>query len=256
MQAWGQSPSLLLSSHQLDRGVFIPSASSPSLPLPLERLGSSHHLETKSSGWPFPIQQCVQKERLFQCSVKKKRRDEDGMLHAPASRVGEEWELVETCFGPRRLGLIVCSTSLSSITITSTTRTHSTLGATGPWVETMCERGHQCSASGLLTVRLRVWWRAVESSGGQTIEGCTGDCYVSRKAGRLAAVMLKPAIALLLGQQRRQASSCHNRRLCEIFSLCCCGEPLCSRESSQAFASSQPPLLVLAVQPRLHFVCP
>lgn len=76
---------LLLSSQQLARGVFIPSASSPSLPLPLEQLGSSHHLETKSSGWPFPIPQCVQNGRLFQCSVKKKkRRDEDGMLQAPA----------------------------------------------------------------------------------------------------------------------------------------------------------------------------
>lgn len=101
----GGSP-LLLSDQQLARGVFIPSASSPSLPLPLEQLGSSHPLETKSSGWPFPIPQCVQKGRLFQCSVKK-RRDEDGMLHAPVSRVGEERELVETCFGTRRLGLIL-----------------------------------------------------------------------------------------------------------------------------------------------------
>lgn len=75
--------SLLLSGLQLVREVFIPSASSPSLPLPLEQLGSSHHLETKSSGWPFPIPQCVQKGWLFQCSVEK-RRDEDGMLQAPA----------------------------------------------------------------------------------------------------------------------------------------------------------------------------
>lgn len=59
----GRFPSLLLSGQQLAREVFIPSASSPSLPLPLEQLGSSHHLETKSSGWPFPIPQCVQKGR-------------------------------------------------------------------------------------------------------------------------------------------------------------------------------------------------
>lgn len=79
----GQLPSILLSGQQLDRGVFIPSASSPSLPLLLEQLGSLHRLETKFSGWPFPIPQCVQKGRLFQCSVEK-RRDEDGMLQAPA----------------------------------------------------------------------------------------------------------------------------------------------------------------------------
>lgn len=71
------------SAQQLARGVFIPSAASPSVPLPLEQLGSPYHLETKSSGWPFPIPQCVQKGWLFQCSVER-RRDEDGMLQAPA----------------------------------------------------------------------------------------------------------------------------------------------------------------------------
>ena len=157
--------SLLLSSQQLAREVFIPSASCPSLPLPLERLGSSHHLETKSSGWPFPIPQCVQEGRLFQCSVEREQRrsDEDGMLQAPASRVGDERELVETCFGTRRLGLIVCLISLSSIAITSTTQTHSTLGATGPWIKTMCWRGHQCKwavdgeAQSLVESRQRLW---------------------------------------------------------------------------------------------------
>lgn len=68
----GSSPFSLAVSQQLARGVFIPSASSPSLPLLLEQLGSSHHLETKSSDWPFPIPQCVQKGWLFQCSVEKK----------------------------------------------------------------------------------------------------------------------------------------------------------------------------------------
>lgn len=56
---------LLLSSQQLDRAVFIPTASSPSLPLPLERLGSSHHLETKSSAWPIPIRNASRKDGCF-----------------------------------------------------------------------------------------------------------------------------------------------------------------------------------------------
>lgn len=79
----GRFPSLLLSGQQLAREVFIPSASSPSLPLPLEQLGSSHHLERNLRAGRFPSRNASRKDGLFQCSVEK-RRDEDGMLQAPA----------------------------------------------------------------------------------------------------------------------------------------------------------------------------
>ena len=67
-------------------------------------------------------------------------------------------------------------------------------------------------------------------------------CYVSRKAGRLAAVGLKPVIALLLGQQRRQALSCHHRRLQEEFSMLLRGTSLFQgvKTSLRIFTAASP----------------
>lgn len=80
----------------------------------------------------FPSHNASRKGRCFNAQSKKGVTKTGCCRHRP-SRVGEERELVETCFGTRRLGLIVCWIFfLSSIANTSTTRTQSTLGATRP----------------------------------------------------------------------------------------------------------------------------
>lgn len=70
----------------------------------------------------FPSRNASRKDGCFNAQSTEGVTKTGCCRHRP-SRVGEERELVETCFGTRRLGLSVCWTLSDSIAITSTTRT-------------------------------------------------------------------------------------------------------------------------------------
>lgn len=92
----------------------------------------------------FPSHNASRKGGCFNAQSKKGVTKTGCCRHRP-SRVGEERELVETCFGPRRLGLIVCWIFFSAALQSHPRLGHRALWVRrGPWIKDNGRERHQC----------------------------------------------------------------------------------------------------------------